>query len=542
MNPATRATAKTTRNHEQHDNDSVCVRHFAPLHHDEDRLQNFAYETPFLVSQAHRLLLSAIDSLSGDQKTAYLRACNECPQLMETEAAWVDFLRVERFAARPAAQRIIEYWQKRHQLFGARAFRPLVMTGAGALDDEDIRLLRQGWLRYLPERANGHRVLLDCTTLDDVDGIRQERCRFYMLSVGGSRTEWLRVAENEEQLLALVDNGLANVLPVQVHCEHYCLVTEQRPKDSFWQRLESIMTTHPTSATVYVAATVRDLAHALYEAGFSTGQLPISVGGEDDNRRHHHYLGYDRWMVEQLAKEERLAEKQRQADAQEQEHQNERNRQRQAKLDRRQERKRRRERFDDLQRHHLRLLRTSMQLGAENRYLRDRIYMIRELLSRRERQAHPAMEQFLLQGQGMGTARVDPAMARAVENGQGISGMAPQILLSVRQLIAALQGHGSNAAEVSSAESESDSGGRADPPVARSRSLHSAPALPAQGDAALALDHESLSQATAAVSEALSREDSGIEMSDADRQEALLILLLLQVLCTVRQGPEEGPE
>jgi len=71
------------------------------------------------------------------------------------------FLRCEECDCWAAARRLVAYWRERKELFGNRALRPLkVLSGEGALTEEDLVLLRNGAKAILPKDRIGRSVLL----------------------------------------------------------------------------------------------------------------------------------------------------------------------------------------------------------------------------------------------------------------------------------------------------------------------------------------------------------------------------------------------
>lgn len=117
------------------------------------RLSRYAFETPFMLQQLTRQLQAALEALDMD-KSAYHRALQQAPELVERESPPVWFLRSADFAPLPAAKRLVRYWQRRVDLFFDRAFRPLSCTGEGALDREtDLVELESGFLQIVSSDA-----------------------------------------------------------------------------------------------------------------------------------------------------------------------------------------------------------------------------------------------------------------------------------------------------------------------------------------------------------------------------------------------------
>ncbi|GAX19170.1 hypothetical protein FisN_15Lh341 [Fistulifera solaris] len=104
----------------------------------------------------HRRALEQLhDSLAQiplQQQSAYREALVRCPQLVQTESDPMQFLVFADFNSWNAATRIITYWEKRRELFGERAFLPVLdLSGNGALAGEDLMLFSTGSFQLTAE-------------------------------------------------------------------------------------------------------------------------------------------------------------------------------------------------------------------------------------------------------------------------------------------------------------------------------------------------------------------------------------------------------
>lgn len=62
---------------------------------------------------------------------------------------------------RTAARRAALYWQRRRQIFGeANWLKPFIVETGGAMEEEDLELLKAGWLIWLPKGKSKGRVVL----------------------------------------------------------------------------------------------------------------------------------------------------------------------------------------------------------------------------------------------------------------------------------------------------------------------------------------------------------------------------------------------
>lgn len=87
--------------------------------------------------------------ISDEEKKDYLEALKLAPALIKAESDPIKFLRSEEFNPWKAARSLVLYWDYRKKLFQSRWLLPLNDSGAGALEKEDIELLRSGWLAFV---------------------------------------------------------------------------------------------------------------------------------------------------------------------------------------------------------------------------------------------------------------------------------------------------------------------------------------------------------------------------------------------------------
>lgn len=105
-------------------------------------------------SHKSRRLYVALEMIPVENKRDYVEALRLAPLLVQTESNPVKFLRVEDFNPWKGARRLVLYWEYRRKYF--KKSRWLLSlnddSGAGALDGEDVRLLRSGWLAFVAPR------------------------------------------------------------------------------------------------------------------------------------------------------------------------------------------------------------------------------------------------------------------------------------------------------------------------------------------------------------------------------------------------------
>jgi hypothetical protein len=144
-------------------------------------------EGPSLRRKGLDEIKEALARIPSQDRKSYIEAIERVPSLVATESNPIVFLRCEKFNASDAAQRLIKYWDARCEIFGDRAFLPMVQTGNGALSRDDMVVLKTGSVAILPNHESGRVVLyLDRSKLLDFSTRSLEarlRCMFYVLSV-----------------------------------------------------------------------------------------------------------------------------------------------------------------------------------------------------------------------------------------------------------------------------------------------------------------------------------------------------------------------
>jgi len=139
-----------------------------------------------LRERARKHVEDAIRLIPLERKSAYLEAKRRAPGLVKTETDPLRFVRLCDYNAWAAAERLCKYWKERRVLFGDdRAFLPLILTGEGAMNDNDILTLQAGFLALLPRSKSGLQVVftdrrqalsISCTKT-------RLRCCFYIVNI-----------------------------------------------------------------------------------------------------------------------------------------------------------------------------------------------------------------------------------------------------------------------------------------------------------------------------------------------------------------------
>ena len=94
----------------------------------------------------HVTFSTAIESIPENEKREYQRAKEIVPHLVRSETPILWFLRTKDYDPLAAAKQLITFWRHRKERFGERYLLPMMQTGHGALDANDMELLRTGAL------------------------------------------------------------------------------------------------------------------------------------------------------------------------------------------------------------------------------------------------------------------------------------------------------------------------------------------------------------------------------------------------------------
>ncbi|KAL7557785.1 hypothetical protein ACA910_013062 [Epithemia clementina (nom. ined.)] len=146
-----------------------------------------------------------IRSMPAHQKMAYMEAVALAPNIVATETDSLQFVRFCNYDVWAAARRLTLYWDIRKEIFGSdRAFLPLILSGDGALSNEDVLQLKAGFPATLPKSRSG----LQVAYLDRRQFIKAStpemrlRCMFYLAHVASK--DDLAQAEGVLLLILLV--------------------------------------------------------------------------------------------------------------------------------------------------------------------------------------------------------------------------------------------------------------------------------------------------------------------------------------------------
>jgi hypothetical protein len=102
----------------------------------------------------------AMAGLPPETKGSYAEALRRNPHLVEAESNPDLYMAYDQHDPWRAALRVAAYWTTRAEIFGDdRAYRPLTLSGHGALSPEDVKLFHTGFLMILPNDRHGRAVV-----------------------------------------------------------------------------------------------------------------------------------------------------------------------------------------------------------------------------------------------------------------------------------------------------------------------------------------------------------------------------------------------
>eukprot|EP00977_Amphora_coffeiformis_P009320 scaffold2120_cov169-Amphora_coffeaeformis.AAC.2 len=148
---------------------------------------------------------TAFSVLPDAIKEDYNTVLQLLPNLAQSESDPTRFLRRESFHPWAAAQRLAYYWEFRRAIFNDRWLLPFSDSGEGSLDQDDIAVLRSGWITVImpfPDSTFKTPVVYIDDNKVDGDPIDEKlRALFYVFSVLGgdnvSQTDGVILIQNK---------------------------------------------------------------------------------------------------------------------------------------------------------------------------------------------------------------------------------------------------------------------------------------------------------------------------------------------------------
>lgn len=116
---------------------------------------------PDLRERVRSHVYAVVQCLPRHQTQAYMEAVEKDNALVLAESDPLQFVRYCGYDVLAGTKRLCRYWSERRALFGSdKAFLPLVLTGTGALNQQDLLMLRAGFPALLPNATTGHKCII----------------------------------------------------------------------------------------------------------------------------------------------------------------------------------------------------------------------------------------------------------------------------------------------------------------------------------------------------------------------------------------------
>lgn len=255
-------------------------------------------------------LHTVICALPNDERGDYLSALQYCPNLLLTESNPTWFLNCTNWEVEAAGRRLAGYWKRRREAFGFdRAFLPLSLTGKGALSQEDIAVIRQGWVVFLPEDTCGRPVVCVDTSrrLSDFMASRLRAiffhgvaaCENFMSQTSGCVFLEIISDPKFDMVTKMNYQLVTDIIPIKVHAWHYFNCTPAWAQQGFTEFMINWMRNVNLPFKVHVHTTQRRdaIVNTLEKHGIGKYGLPECVGGLWS------YTSFSNWVDSRLQKE-----------------------------------------------------------------------------------------------------------------------------------------------------------------------------------------------------------------------------------------------
>ena len=259
--------------------------------------------------------------VSANEKEAYLEAIQFADAtVLAKEADPRLFLMREANDVKAAAQRLLNYWTYRKDVFGDRAFRSVLnFSGNGAMTEEDLSLIRTGCGVMLPDDQAGRKVLCyddDRYPPDLIQvGPQRLRCLFYWLTVVSTATPLtqtgeiviLRLARSldcfDHNSFEKTADMLETAMPVHLHAFHACCMPPKgkQPCNNSSRSFEHVVFVQMLRQKLGSRLKVHmegGFLQKLQACGFTKEGLPTTLGGTWT------YESFDDWLHYQEAEME----------------------------------------------------------------------------------------------------------------------------------------------------------------------------------------------------------------------------------------------
>jgi len=240
--------------------------------------------------------------LPEDEKSVYMEAMEEAPELVQVETDAMQFVRICDRDIWAAAKRLCNYWKERKVTFKERAFLPMTITGDGALTKEDTLCLQAGYPCVIPQSTCGkimvygdRRQALATATFES-----KSRCCFYfakkMAEHEQVQTEGFhallllvvpRAQDIDHRFMKYIWGLCGDAYPIKINIHYLCYFPKMiTGLHYFAQEVISKAVVYAMerggrflTTEVHIEQEPGDVLDSLYEMGLTQTGLPKDIGG-----------------------------------------------------------------------------------------------------------------------------------------------------------------------------------------------------------------------------------------------------------------------
>lgn len=243
----------------------------------------------------------ALNMILPIEKADYLLALQVAPDLVLTESDPMRFIRFTSLDYTVAAKMLVNYWKRRREIFGDRAFLPMILTGGGAVSEHAIAFMKTGQVSYLPNDLAGGTIMCfdNSRRIEDTINVRFEVAFYHGQHISenaASQTQGFTVISlfsdpRNDEGSALCHDIFFNTFPNKIKSVHIFDCIPRWDSSSSEEnggfnpsKLESVYG-HLLSKFPIILHGSRgkdDWVREMLQYGISKESLPKSIGGEWD--------------------------------------------------------------------------------------------------------------------------------------------------------------------------------------------------------------------------------------------------------------------
>ena len=254
--------------------------------------------------------------MDNDVTRDYFDALELEPRLVERETPKINFLRTDDFDSYSAANRLARYWKYRRQLFFERWLLPINLTGKGALNVDEVEIIKTGYLVMSVDSVHGDVFgLIDISRLPVWNSLAVERIAFYWIAVfaqesvqlGGFR--FVHAISSAPRPQVAVDNQAWEMVLKAFHCRVKGITIAKtyeegrQPLIDFYAEYTSLVLSQNERLPIrsLEAGSTQGNLQLLLQDGVSRQFLPKYLGGTYD------YSQFDEWIRSRITIEDAMS-------------------------------------------------------------------------------------------------------------------------------------------------------------------------------------------------------------------------------------------